>query len=120
MGDLKLNSYEDILEKCDEANIDIIRDIFKEYEIFKNEVENQINDETKEFIEIECNGHIYKHQLLIQFWDKKIKLMKKQIKKIEYFKNYTSAVRIELDNEVYFINASINDTKLAILMNEFF
>ena len=65
------------------------------------------------FIKIKCNGIIYKTLVAFNFWNQEIKLMKKQIKKVEYFKGYTSAVRIELEHETYFINAVIDDRKLV-------
>ena len=120
MQGLQLYSYGEIIEKCDVNDKEIMKDILCKYELFKEEVEKQINNDSQKFIEINCNGHIYRNILLIYFWDKKIKLMKDKIKKIEYFKGYSSAVRIELDNEVYFINASIDDVKLANLMNDLF
>lgn len=109
---VELTSYEEIYDKCDIKDKETIKNIFNTYEIFRKEVEHQINDKNKDFIKITCNGIVYKKITSFNFWNREIKLMKNQIKKVEYFKGYTAAIRIELNNEVYFINAIVEDTKL--------
>lgn len=109
---LHLNSNEEIIEKCDLKDREDIINILNEYESFKREVERQVNDASLDYIEITCKGHVNNKVTIMSFWNKDLKIAKNQIRKIEYFKGYCEAVRIELEFEVYFINDLVDDTKL--------
>ena len=113
MSDLDLIANEKIIENAEDEDKEEIKRILTEYENFKKEVENQINDPKKNFLEIKCNWDVLKGSALISSkHQEEIKIPKGEIKKIEYFKGYTSAVRIELQHKVYFINAAVNDLAL--------
>ena len=85
--------------------------ILNEYEKFKNEIEEKIND-SNDFIEIKCNASIYHGIINKQLRNQNIRIKKEDIKKVEYFKGYTSATRIETKEKIYFVNIVINDDLL--------
>lgn len=102
---------ENIIDNCEIKDKSEIINILKNYEEFKEEVIQKIKDSTEK-IEIECNANFYTKHVNIQLRNKKIELMKNQIIKIEYFKGYATAIRIELVNGVYFINSVIENELL--------
>ena len=60
MSDLDLIANEKIIENAEDEDKEEIKRILTEYENFKKEVENQINDPKKNFLEIKCNGYVHK------------------------------------------------------------
>ena len=108
---LKLDSNNEIIEKCDEKDKKSIILILNEYEKFKNEIEEKIND-ANDFIEIRCSANIYQGIINKQLRNQNIKIKKDDIIKVEYFKGYTSATRIETKEKIYFVNSVINDDLL--------
>ena len=112
INDLILDSNKEIIEKCDEKDNESIIHILNEYEKFKNEIEEKIND-SNDFIEIKCNANIYQGNINKQLRNKNIRIKKEDIKKVEYFKGYTSATRIDTEEKTYFVNIVINDDLLT-------
>jgi len=111
INDLKLDSNKEIIGKCDEKDKESLIQILNEYEKFKNEIEKKIND-SNDFIEIKCNASIYNRIINEQLKNQNIRIKKEDIKKVEYFKGYTSATRIETEEKIYFVNIVINDDLL--------
>ena len=111
INDLKLDSNNEIIGKCDEKDKESVIHILNEYEKFKNEIEEKIND-SNDFIEIKCNPSIDHGIINKQLRNQNIRIKKEDIKKVEYFKGYTSATRIETKEKIYYVNIVINDDLL--------
>lgn len=109
-----LNSLknETSINNCEINDKTEIINILKDYKEFKEEVMQKIKDPFEK-IEIKCNANFYTPRINIQIRNQKIELMKNQIIKIEYFKGYDAAIRIEMDNGVYFINSIIDNELLS-------
>lgn len=110
-----LITYDEKLKTFNEKNRDSVKNIFDEYESFKVGLEKQINN-SKEYIEVKSNAVEYKYICLVHYFNQNIKIMKNQIEKVEYFKGYAVAARIQLDEKhVFFMNPPIDN---SILYNQ--